>query len=39
LSKDTSDAKLNNADDAGSPEKLDNSTVEGLQKSSNDIAA
>ncbi len=38
-SKDTPDAKLNNADDAGSPEKLDNSTVEGLQKSSNDIAA
>ncbi|WP_265033527.1 hypothetical protein [Wolbachia endosymbiont (group A) of Sicus ferrugineus] len=39
LSKDTSDAKLNNADDAGIPEKLDNSTVEGLQKSLNDIAA
>ncbi|MFP3015005.1 MAG: hypothetical protein ACEY3B_01610 [Wolbachia sp.] len=39
LSKDTSDAKLNNADDAGIPEKLDNSTVKGLQKFSNDIAA
>ncbi|MDR0773316.1 MAG: hypothetical protein LBE46_03250 [Wolbachia pipientis] len=39
LSKDTSDAKLNNADYAGIPEKLDNSTVEGLQKFSNDIAA
>lgn len=39
LSKDTSDAKLNNADYAGIPEKLDNLTVEGLQKSSNDIAA
>ncbi|MDE5061205.1 MULTISPECIES: hypothetical protein [Wolbachia] len=39
LSKDTSDAKLNNADYAGIPEKLDNSTAEGLQKFSNDIAA
>lgn len=39
LSKDTSDAKLNNADDAGIPEKLNNLTVEGLQKFSNDIAA